>query len=68
MTSRLPDKDLAFFENTIAVTLRMQGRVRRLVYLIDDPEILADLVGLAEDAARIRRNTIAERDRRRGTE
>lgn len=68
MTTRLPDRDLAYFENTIAVTLRMQQRVKRLVYEIDDPEILADLVGLARDAAQIRRDAIAERDRRRGTE
>ncbi len=62
---RLPDSELHSYEDAIAVSLRIQQRVRRLVYMSDDPDILADLVGIAEDSARIRQIVIAEVDRRR---
>ncbi|MBK7920135.1 MAG: hypothetical protein IPJ94_28555 [Chloroflexi bacterium] len=52
---RLPDRELHNYEDAIAVSLRIQQRVRRLVYMSDDPDILADLVGIAEDSARFAR-------------
>lgn len=64
--TRLPDNELANYEDAVAVTLRIQARIRRVVYLVDDPDALADLVGIAEDAARIRQITLAELERRKG--
>jgi hypothetical protein len=60
---RISDKQLLYFENMTAVALRMQSRIRRLLYEVDDPDVLADLAGLAADAALIRNAAIAEKDR-----
>lgn len=68
MNKRLADSELAFLENTIAITLRIQARVRRLVYEVDDPDVLADLVGLTADAARIRQLALDEKSRRHTSE
>lgn len=63
--NRLSNGELAYFENITAVSLRMQSRIKRLVYAIDDPDLLADLIGLAHDAASIRQQTITEKERRK---
>ncbi|MCA9935970.1 MAG: hypothetical protein H6662_15730 [Ardenticatenaceae bacterium] len=64
--NRLPNGELAGYENNVADTLAIMQRVKRLVYLIDEPDALADLTGIAEAAARIRRRTIEEITRRKG--
>ena len=65
MVTRLPDGELANYEDTVAIALRIQHSVKRAVYLTDEPDVLAELVRIAEDAARIRRITIAEVARRK---
>lgn len=63
--TRLPDRELENYENAIAVSLRIQSRVKRLIYQIDDPDLLADLAGIAADSASIRRLVVGEMERRR---
>lgn len=65
MSNRLSNHEIAYFENITAVSLRISSRVKRLVYAIDDPDLLAELIGLAHDAATIRQQTLTERDRRK---
>lgn len=65
MPKRLGNEENAGYENNVADALNIAGRVRRLVYQVDDPDVLHDLVGIAEAAARIRRRTIGEMKRRK---
>lgn len=66
MTNRLPDKELQNYEDTIANALHIQHCIKRVVYLIDDPDALSELVDIAATAARIRRITLQELARRKG--
>ena len=63
--TRIPDSELAYYENTVAKTLRIQGAIKRLIYQIDDPDVLADLVIIAEASARIRKETLQAKESRR---
>lgn len=63
--TRLPDRELEAYENAIAVSLRIQDRIKRIIYQIDDPDVLEDLAGIAADSAQIRRLVVGEMERRR---
>lgn len=64
--ARLTNGEIAFYENTLANIRGIVESVKRLTYETNDPDILADLLRIAENAAAIKKRHIAERQRREG--
>jgi hypothetical protein len=50
--TRLPDSELEAYENAIANQVDIRGRVKRLMYAIDEPDLLDDLAAIMAASAR----------------
>lgn len=55
---RIPDTELAYYENTIAAALAIVAQVKALAYLTDDPDALTAALEILRDAQTIRTTTI----------
>jgi len=62
--ARLTNGEIEFYENTLANVQSITQSVKRLTYWTDDPDVLADLLRIAENAAAIKKRHINERQRR----
>lgn len=56
--SRIPDNELAYYENVIAASVGIIGNVKQAAYLVDDPDTLKVLLSILTDAQLIRRASI----------
>lgn len=56
--SRIPDNELAYFENIIAASLSIIGKIKQAAYLVDAPDTLNVLLQILSDAQYIRQSTI----------
>lgn len=62
---RLTNREIEFYENNLANIRGITESVRRMVYNAgENPDLLADMVRVAEYAAAIRKRTIERRDER----
>lgn len=62
--ARLTNGEIEFYEDTLANVQGIVQSIKRLTYETNDPDILADLLRIAENAAAIKKRHIAERQRR----
>ena len=67
MPKTIGNGENAGYEGNVADSLHILAAIRQLVYLVDDEDALAIMTGIAASAARIRRRTIQEMHRRKGT-
>ena len=64
LTGRLKNSEIEYYENTLANVRGIVESVKRLTYTTNDPDILADLLRITENAAAIKERTIADRRQR----
>ena len=67
MPKRLPNNELAYYENVLALLYECSTASKRLMYDIDDdPELLSQVNQILRPLASIKRLTLQRREERKG--
>lgn len=63
--NRLSNRELSYFENTIARCIDAEHSLKRALYWAEDPEVVEQIAHTMAAVGKIRRMAIAQRDQRR---